>query len=110
MTKNDKYWKPNLPKLDSVTFRSVPENGARLAMLQTGEAQFIYPMPPEMIKAVEHNANITVNNAPSIYERYVAMNVTKKPLWRSARAAGAELCHGQGRIRQGGVERLRGSV
>ncbi len=79
VTKNDKYWKPNLPQLASVTFRSVPENGARLAMLQAGEAQFIYPMPPEMIKAVEHNANITVNNAPSIYERYVAMNVMKHP-------------------------------
>ena len=79
VTKNDKYWKPNLPQIASVTFRSVPENGARLAMLQAGEAQFIYPMPPEMIKAVEHNTNITVNNAPSIYERYVAMNVMKKP-------------------------------
>jgi glutathione transport system substrate-binding protein len=79
VTKNDKYWKPNLPQLASVTFRSVPENGARLAMLQAGEAQFIYPMPPEMIKAVEHNTNITVNNAPSIYERYVAMNVMKHP-------------------------------
>jgi glutathione transport system substrate-binding protein len=79
VTKNDKYWKPNLPQLASVTFRSVPENGARLAMLQAGEAQFIYPMPPEMIRAVEHNANITINNAPSIYERYVAMNVMKHP-------------------------------
>jgi glutathione transport system substrate-binding protein len=79
VTKNDKYWKPNLPQVASVTFRSVPENGARLAMLQAGEAQFIYPMPPEMIRVVEHNANITINNAPSIYERYVAMNVMKHP-------------------------------
>ena len=79
VTKNDKYWKPNLPQVASVTFRSVPENGARLAMLQAGEAQFIYPMPPEMIRVVEHNPNITINNAPSIYERYVAMNVLKHP-------------------------------
>ncbi len=79
VTKNDKYWKPNLPQVASVTFRSVPENGARLAMLQAGEAQFIYPMPPEMIRAVEHNANVTINNSPSIYERYVAMNVMKHP-------------------------------
>jgi glutathione transport system substrate-binding protein len=79
VTKNDKYWKPNLPQVASVTFRSVPENGARLAMLQAGEAQFIYPMPPEMIRVVEHNSNITISNAPSIYERYVAMNVMKHP-------------------------------
>ncbi|MDQ2803358.1 MAG: ABC transporter substrate-binding protein, partial [Pseudomonadota bacterium] len=79
VTKNDKYWKPGLPRVGSVTFRSVPENGARLAMLQAGEAQFIYPMPPEMMRLAERNPRIAVNNAPSIYERYVAMNVNKHP-------------------------------
>ena len=79
VTKNDNYWKPGLPKLSAVTFRSVPENGARIAMLQTGEAQFIYPMPPEMIKTIQGNADIQLIDAPSIIERYVAMNVAKKP-------------------------------
>ncbi len=79
VTRNDQYWKPGLPKLATVTFRSVPENGARIAMLRTGEAQFIYPMPPEMVRAVQQDAAITVIDAPSIIERYVAMNVLKKP-------------------------------
>jgi glutathione transport system substrate-binding protein len=77
--KHDGYWKPGLPKVDTVTFRSVPENGARIAMLQTGEAQFIYPLPPEMMKIVEHNKKIAIINAPSIIARYVAMNCMKKP-------------------------------
>jgi glutathione transport system substrate-binding protein len=77
--RNEKYWKPGLPKLTSVTFRSVPENGARIAMLQTGEAQFIYPMPPEMIKLVQGNKQIAIIDAPSIIARYAAMNVLKKP-------------------------------
>ncbi|MBV9656272.1 MAG: glutathione ABC transporter substrate-binding protein [Acetobacteraceae bacterium] len=77
--RNDKFWRAGYPKLNAVTFRSVPENGARLAMLQTGEAQFIYPLPPELIRVVERNQNISVINNPSIYARYVAMNVTKKP-------------------------------
>ena len=46
--KNPNYWKPGLPKVDTVTFRSSPENGARIAALQAGEAHFIYPLPPEM--------------------------------------------------------------
>jgi len=79
VTKNDKYWKPGLPKLASVTFRSVPENGARIAMLQTGEAQFIYPMPPEMVRVIQANQDVMLIDAPSIIERYVAFNVTKKP-------------------------------
>jgi glutathione transport system substrate-binding protein len=79
VAKNDKYWKPGFPKFDTVTFRSVPENGSRIAMLQTGEAQFIYPVPPEMMRAIDRSPTITVINAPSIIERYVAINVRKQP-------------------------------
>ncbi|WP_298376322.1 glutathione ABC transporter substrate-binding protein [Azospirillum sp.] len=77
--KNTNYWKPGLPKVDSVTFRSVPENGSRIAMLQTNEAQFVYPLPSEMVPMVEKNPALTVINAPSIIARYVAMNTMKKP-------------------------------
>ena len=79
MKKNEHYWKPGLPKIDTITYRTVPENGARIAMLQTGEAQFIFPVPPEMIKAVENSPNITVFNEPSILGRFVAMNNLRKP-------------------------------
>jgi glutathione transport system substrate-binding protein len=79
VSRNEHYWKPGLPKLSGVTFRSVPENGARIAMLQTGEAQFIYPLPPEMIKLVQANKQISIIDAPSIIARYTAMNVMKKP-------------------------------
>jgi glutathione transport system substrate-binding protein len=79
MKKNEHYWKPGLPKLDSITYRSVPENGARIAMQQAGEAQFIYPVPPEMIRALENSATIKIFEQPSILERYVALNNMRKP-------------------------------
>ncbi len=79
MKKNAHYWKPGLPKLDSITYRSVPENGARIAMLQAGEAQFIYPVPPEMIKILGNSPTITVFNESSILVRYVALNNMRKP-------------------------------
>ena len=79
MKKNEHYWKPGLPKIDTITYRSVPENGARIAMLQTGEAQFIYPVPPEMIKLLDNSPTITVFNEPSILIRYVALNNMRKP-------------------------------
>ena len=53
LKKNEHYWKAGLPKIDTITYRSVPENGARIAMLQAGEAQFIYPVPPELIEVAE---------------------------------------------------------
>ena len=79
MKKNEHYWKPGLPKIDTITYRSVPENGARIAMLQAGEAQFIYPVPPEMIKLLDNSPTVTVFNEPSILVRYVALNNMRKP-------------------------------
>jgi glutathione transport system substrate-binding protein len=79
VAKNDKYWRPGVPKVDSVTFRAVPESGTRFAMLQAGEAQFIYPLPPELAKAAQANPNLQVITAPSIVARYVALNNMKKP-------------------------------
>lgn len=77
--RNEGYWKPGLPKVDTLTIRSVPENGSRLAMLQAGEAQYIYPMPPEMVKVIEKNPAVDIVTARSIYARYVALNTMRKP-------------------------------
>ena len=48
-------------------------------MLQAGEAQFIYPVPPEMIKSLKNSPTITVFDEPSILIRYVALNNMRKP-------------------------------
>jgi glutathione transport system substrate-binding protein len=73
------YWRPGLPHLSSVTVRSNPEDGARLAMLQAGEAQFIYPVPAQLAKIVKNNRKLALHDDPSIYALYAAMNVMKKP-------------------------------
>ncbi|MCR2365392.1 ABC transporter substrate-binding protein, partial [Salmonella enterica] len=70
VVKNDNYWKEGMPKVDGVTIRSVPESGARFAMLQTGEAQYIPTFPTELMKAVENNPNVQVEATPSIVETY----------------------------------------
>ncbi|WP_328702935.1 glutathione ABC transporter substrate-binding protein [Arenibaculum pallidiluteum] len=77
--RNETYWKQGLPKVDGVTIRSVPENGSRIAMLQAGEAQFVTPLPPEMVAVAERNPNLEVVKRPSIVAWYVAMNTMRKP-------------------------------
>ncbi len=79
LKKNAHYRMAGLPKIDSITYRSVSENGTRLAMLQAGEAQFITPVPPEMIKLVEKNPDIVVFNQPSLLSLFSTMNSQKKP-------------------------------
>ncbi len=79
VVRNPNYWKPGMPKVDSITIRSVPESGSRIAMLQTGEAQFIFPLPVELAQVTARNANIDVVTGPSIFVRYVALNNMRKP-------------------------------
>ncbi|MGK8273135.1 glutathione ABC transporter substrate-binding protein GsiB [Escherichia coli] len=73
------YWQPGLPKLDSITWRPVADNNTRAAMLQTGEAQFAFPIPYEQAALLEKNKNIELMASPSIMQRYISMNVTQKP-------------------------------
>ncbi len=77
--KNADYWQQGLPKVDSLTFKPVPENGSRIAMLKTGEADFIYPMPTEQVNEVQNDSNIVIDKTDSTIVRYVTLNTMKKP-------------------------------
>ncbi len=49
-------------------------------MLQTGEAQFAFPIPYEQARAAgEKNSKLELVASPSIMQRYISMNVTQKP-------------------------------
>ncbi|AUX72230.1 glutathione ABC transporter substrate-binding protein GsiB [Erwinia pyrifoliae] len=73
------YWKPGYPKLDSITWRPVVDNNTRSAMLQTGEANFAFPIPFEQAKLLEKNSRLNLVASPSIMQRYISFNVTQKP-------------------------------
>lgn len=79
VTKNPDYWQKGQPKLDGITFKNVPENGARIAMLKTGEADFIYPVPTEEAKNIDGQNGMVLTHTPSIIADYVSLNITKKP-------------------------------
>jgi len=73
------YWQQGLPKLDSITWRPVVDNNTRAAMLQTGEAQFAFPIPYEQAEVLKRNDKLELVASPSIMQRYISMNVTQKP-------------------------------
>ena len=75
----DGYWKKGYPKLDSITWRPIVDNNTRAAMLQTGEANFAFPIPYEQAKLLEKNNRLDLVSTPSIMQRYISFNVTQKP-------------------------------
>lgn len=78
VVRNDEYWK-GPAKVEAITIRSVPESGARFAMLQTGEVQFVPQFPPELMKAAEANPALQLTVADSIVEWWINLNTSKKP-------------------------------
>ncbi|MBV7509447.1 glutathione ABC transporter substrate-binding protein [Bacillus sp. sid0103] len=74
----DGYWE-KADRVKKITYKPVPENGSRVAMLKTGEAQVIYPLPSQNLKELESNADVKVEKIPSTIARYVSINTMKKP-------------------------------
>ena len=79
VVRNDAYWKPGLPKIDAIVWKPVADNNTRASVLQTGEAQFAFPVPYEQADLLKGKPALEVVAAPSIVHRYVSMNVQHKP-------------------------------
>ncbi|PKH21008.1 glutathione ABC transporter substrate-binding protein GsiB [Enterobacterales bacterium CwR94] len=73
------YWNKDEAKLDSITWRPVVDNNTRAAMLQTGEAQFAFPIPYEQAPLLAKSNKVDLVSSPSIMQRYISLNVTQKP-------------------------------
>lgn len=73
LVRNPNYW-GDPAQVEEVVFRVVPEDGARMLMVQTGEAHVAVRVPPEMISVLDRDPNITVVRTPSVRVIYVALN------------------------------------
>ena len=73
LVRNENYWQEG-PGVDTLTFTVVPEDGSRIAMLQTGEADIIDPVPAIDVARIEDDPTIVVDNFPGITYRYVTLN------------------------------------
>jgi glutathione transport system substrate-binding protein len=79
VAKNPAYWKKGLPHVDTLTFRPVADNNARAAIVETGEAQFAYPVPYEQAEILKSKPALEVVSGPGIFARFIALNTRKKP-------------------------------
>jgi len=80
MDRNPDWRDADKIQVDSITYRFIMENGTRVAMLQAGEADLIYPMPSESLSLIQNNAGIEVEVKDSTVVRYVTMNQNVVPL------------------------------
>src|SRR5262245_22424238 len=61
---NDAHW-TGKPAVRRATWRPIPELGARIAALQTGQADLIVNVPPDQVSMLQASKNIRIEKVPS---------------------------------------------
>lgn len=78
LTKNDDYW-GEPAKVDSVTFKVVPEDLTRVGELETGTAHINFPVSPSDKARVESTDGIDVYEQDSLSLAYIGFNMQQEP-------------------------------
>lgn len=71
----DQHW-GRVPKVNVVTFKIVPDDQARLAQVQTGEADLITNIPPPLAARAEKIRGVHVIARPAMSHESVQLNTT----------------------------------
>jgi peptide/nickel transport system substrate-binding protein len=72
LVRNEDYF-AGTPHLDALVYRIVPDANAQLALLQSGELDFV-AIEPFQLEALERNPNIQLQSVPIVRHEYIALN------------------------------------
>ncbi len=78
LERNPNYW-GEPPKIDTLVFRVVKEDGARLVEIESGTIDVAVRVPPVEVARLQANPDIEVITTPGLRTIYVFFNVTEEP-------------------------------
>lgn len=76
--RNPDYWGEQA-KVDRLEFVVVNNAATRVAMLQSGEVQFIEALPPQLVPVIDADPNLDVVSTKTNFLRILQLNTTKAP-------------------------------
>lgn len=68
----------------TITFKPVPESATRVSMIQSGDAQIIWPVPTESMQVLESDKNVAIGKSEGIVVRFLTLN-TQKEIFKDKR-------------------------
>src|SRR5262245_26665195 len=77
-TRNDDYW-GGKAGIKDIVFRKVTEDGARLAALESGQADFINDVPVHEVARLQRHPRVRVDRIEGLEMYFLMMNVAYKP-------------------------------
>jgi peptide/nickel transport system substrate-binding protein len=79
LTRWYKYFKPNKPYLDEVTFRGIGDDTVRLTGLQTGELNWIQQVPAQQATSLLSSSQIKTSPGRPYFPYFILLNCTRPP-------------------------------
>jgi len=80
LERNGDYWEKDLPILERVEFRIIPEETARLAAIRAGDVDMTVLKDPKNAKLLKDDKNVNLNDVPSFWRSASPFNIAHKPL------------------------------
>ena len=78
LARNDAFW-GGRPCFDRIVFRTIPEDGARAAALETGEVDTIVPVAVNSVARLRQQKDLVIVPKPVITMMYIGFNLSKEP-------------------------------
>src|SRR6266540_387793 len=78
--RNGDYYEKDLPILERVEFRIIPDETARLAAIRAGDVDMSVLKDPKNARLLKDDKNIVLNDIPSFWRSASPFNTTRKPL------------------------------
>lgn len=78
LARNEVYWNGPIAASE-ITYKPAPEASTRVAMLETGDADIVANVPPEMIERVEQADDIGIRRTPSLRKIFLEFNPDQPP-------------------------------
>jgi peptide/nickel transport system substrate-binding protein len=76
----DRYFEPDLPYLDRIEFRPIPDETARSTALRNGEVDLLLDVAIKDLFILEKLPGIHVQQVPGTFWEYMGLNTRKPPL------------------------------
>ena len=80
MTANPSYWKPDLPKVEKVTFRFIPELSTRAAAIRAGEIHVIDRVTPDLVGTLKGSRGVKVLDVPAVEAQRWIFQLAREPV------------------------------
>jgi peptide/nickel transport system substrate-binding protein len=76
----DGYFEPNIPVLDQITYRPIPDLSVALTELKTGNVDFLYRIDPKDVADIKSTPNLVYLEGPGVGYQGLWINTARPPL------------------------------